>query len=1343
MQLMKGQNIQLHSTALDIRLDCPNGGSTTLYAALLGADHRVATGADFVHGDAAPVAGPVSCTATGLHVDLSGVAATIQRVVVLATRSGARLPGLELTVTGPGETSVANFSMPPAGEETAIIVCEVYRRDTQWKLRAVGQGYRDGLAAAAVDFGFDATPARPTPSASAAPPPSAGQVTVPAQIEPPAVPHRDRRNRGLRAPRHSTPDTFRPISPEQPQAPAEPIAAISTERATSSLNSNEPQQHSTTHGASEQSPHIPVLARRTESAERIAQVGAEAVASITALLQRVTASAAFNMPSTQDGMVRIAQELAADRAVLWRAHETVRGEIVRKYHTNAFSNRLPANWHERRQESPATYLDTAEITPTVWLADAAVVAEAVRTAGFRPTSSGRSQQRRELIAAAESVLGEYDGALSAVGQSARDKTAKLFADTFHEFRRRMTVTVTQIVGEYVAAELHSVTPCPPEGAPVWQAVPAAAIAPSPPTRMIFPLGLMRLVQAGVDTELSVPSPPGGRHHHRFTIPLAEATPPIPVLLDLDEAGGIVTDSADVVQNLTLDMLATLPAGRLKIDVVDPAKVGASMNFLYGVGEAGEQIYGQKVWGSHDVGELLTELENHVAFVTQKYLQGTHETLTAYNRAAGEVAEPYRLLLLFDHPNAFTRDGKNFDDEALRRLERLATVGRRAGVLIAATTDSTPTSLEPLATAFTEGTDSALLTRLELPRTIQGGNHAPGGEFDWRLFPYPLPSDETRAEVLAHIERNLAASGETQVEPKRVHDLAVQAMRRAVARGTQTPEVIADPHDTSTWWGSSVDDRIVARFGRMGAADIAELRLDSGGRSSALIGGRTGSGKSVLLHSIILGIALQYSPAEVEFYLIDFKEGVEFKSYATPGLPHAKVVAIETNRDFGISVLDSLDSEIARRASLFKGAGQGQLEIGRYRQSTGERLPRIVLVIDEFHMLLEQDDATSTRAAALLDRIIKQGRAFGVHTILASQSVSGGGMKIKTALQQIPNRLVLASSPQDSEQLLAEGNADAQLLSKPGEGIINDHAGQAEANNRFQCTYWPSELREQLIAQLRDKADAAGFAGRPAVFEGDVAVAAQDYPLDIFRRSERGATLVLPIGAPMSLAPPLAVRLGREPGNNLLVVDPGGLTAIGLQIAALRATDVRVEYVDFAAIEQQAEPMFARLRAAGAQAYHRRKLGDVLDSLLLELAERTELDDYHAPARVLFLIGVHRARELTTDTFDQDTESGRLARVLRHGPEVGLHVIVWADRYASLQRRFDHEGLRQFGFKVLGPASEDDSRTLIDSEVAATLTPNQFAVDDYDNARTDTVRRFADPDLGWLDTVLRRGHDSDG
>jgi HSP90 family molecular chaperone len=74
-----------------------------------------------------------------------------------------------------------------------------------------------------------------------------------------------------------------------------------------------------------------------------------------------------------------------------------------------------------------------------------------------------------------------------------------------------------------------------------------------------------------------------------------------------------------------------------------------------------------------------------------------------------------------------------------------------------------------------------------------------------------------------------------------------------------------------------------------------MTLGVGTSQHALIAGKTGSGKSTLLHALITNLALWYSPDEVEFYLVDFKKGVEFKTYATHRLPHARVVAVESDK----------------------------------------------------------------------------------------------------------------------------------------------------------------------------------------------------------------------------------------------------------------------------------------------------------------------------------------------------------------------------------------------------------------------------------------------------------------
>ncbi len=80
----------------------------------------------------------------------------------------------------------------------------------------------------------------------------------------------------------------------------------------------------------------------------------------------------------------------------------------------------------------------------------------------------------------------------------------------------------------------------------------------------------------------------------------------------------------------------------------------------------------------------------------------------------------------------------------------------------------------------------------------------------------------------------------------------------------------------------------------------------------------------MFHIIITNLALRCSPEQVEFYLVDFKKGVEFKCYGNRRLPHAKVVAIESDREFGLSVLQRVDEELRRRGDLFRKVGAQDL-----------------------------------------------------------------------------------------------------------------------------------------------------------------------------------------------------------------------------------------------------------------------------------------------------------------------------------------------------------------------------------------------------------------------------------
>src|SRR5437773_7421924 len=263
-----------------------------------------------------------------------------------------------------------------------------------------------------------------------------------------------------------------------------------------------------------------------------------------------------------------------------------------------------------------------------------------------------------------------------------------------------------------------------------------------------------------------------------------------------------------------------------------------------------------------------------------------------------------------------------------------------------------------------------------------------------------------------------------------------------------------------------------------------LSIGKGTRQHALIAGKTGSGKSTLFHVIITNLALWCRPEQAEFYLVDFKKGVEFKCYANRRLPHARVVAIESDRAFGLSVLERVDAELRRRGDLFRQLGVQDLP-GYKRAGGKEPIPRSLLIIDEFQEFFVEEDRISQGAAVLLDRIVRQGRAFGIHVLLGSQTLGGAYTLARATLGQMVIRIALQCNEADAYLIMDQDNPAPRLLSRPGEGIYNDAAGAIEGNSPFQAVWLPERVRDEQLTKVRSLADQTGKKfPDPFVFEGN-------------------------------------------------------------------------------------------------------------------------------------------------------------------------------------------------------------------------------------------------------------------
>ncbi|GAA2720926.1 TerD family protein [Streptomyces luteosporeus] len=166
---------------------------------LLAPNGKVRSDDDFVFYNQPTGPGVTHRAASGsspdaITVDTTAVPAEIDKIVVTASPDapGATFAGIEPTATvrnADDGTVIATFTPPQLATETALVIVEVYRRGGAWKVRAVGQGYADGLAGIATDFGVSVEePAAPAAVAPTAPTAPAAPVVPPVPAAPPAPP---------------------------------------------------------------------------------------------------------------------------------------------------------------------------------------------------------------------------------------------------------------------------------------------------------------------------------------------------------------------------------------------------------------------------------------------------------------------------------------------------------------------------------------------------------------------------------------------------------------------------------------------------------------------------------------------------------------------------------------------------------------------------------------------------------------------------------------------------------------------------------------------------------------------------------------------------------------------------------------------------------------------------------------------------------------------------------------------------------------------------------------------------------------------------------------------------
>jgi S-DNA-T family DNA segregation ATPase FtsK/SpoIIIE len=836
----------------------------------------------------------------------------------------------------------------------------------------------------------------------------------------------------------------------------------------------------------------------------------------------------------------------------------------------------------------------------------------------------------------------------------------------------------------------------------------------------LPIGALRwtleMFPDGVPQDVQLPRP----DLSKITCPALLAFPQRASLLYRAHDDGKPV-AIDALQALLLRCWTAMPAGKIRCTIIDPIGRGENFSAFMHLADHDEKLVDGRIWTeTSQIDERLNNLTLHMENVLQKYLRNQYETLAEYNVQAGEVAEPFHFLVVAHFP-------VNFSEDAARRLVSLAGAGARCGIYTFVVVDTK----QPAPHGFNIADLENVCTILDWRK-----DHFVWEDDDFGMFPLALEHSPPPARCTALLQQ----VGEEAVRSSKV----------------EVPfEWIMPPRDS--WWSSDSASGLRVPIGRFGATGKQYLELGQGTSQHVLVAGKTGSGKSTLLHVLISQLAMFYSPSEVELYLVDFKKGVEFKAYASLSLPHARVIAVESEREFGLSVLQRLDAELHNRGEIYRAAGVNDLAAYReYAQKRPELpyLPRIMLIVDEFQEFFIEDDKLAQESSLLLDRLVRQGRAFGVHVLLGSQTIGGAYSLARSTIDQMAVRIALQCSEADAHLILSRDNTEARLLSRPGEGIYNAMHGLLEGNHLFQVVWLNDSKRDDLLRQLRDLSRQREDFLTPIVFEG--AVPADMRTNHLLKKlwqepAKPTATWSAWLGDAVAIKDPTCATLRKQSGSNVMILGQQEEIAVALTVSSLVSlsagvdptlTERSIHLVIGQALDAASEELVKQLaQILPIRLWLPRDLGALLNLLADEIERRGTPTDGRpwASPQFLSVYGVQRLRDLRRpdDDFgfarkgDDKTPFRQFTQVLKEGPPVGVFTLLWCDTLVNLQRSLDRQTLREFDQRVLMQMSAADSSSLMDNPAAAKLGAQRALFYTEDLGKIEKFRPYALPSTEWI------------
>lgn len=741
-----------------------------------------------------------------------------------------------------------------------------------------------------------------------------------------------------------------------------------------------------------------------------------------------------------------------------------------------------------------------------------------------------------------------------------------------------------------------------------------------------------------------------------------------------------------VNTLISRLLISSQSGKIFVNIVDAQDMEGTSDLFKTLNKS-VFIYSRE----GEISQMLEKKSRYVENIIQNLLVHPYYNIGEYNVGKSNP-ESYHLIVIKAFPIGISAASQLL-------LKQIIKNGLRAGVQVVLLVDT-----DEMASSLNLQKQFEIFEIEKLKKYLQSY------DFTKSIYPFTHPTisqnikfDDFSIELIKRIVQFINLSFENK--PEEVISLSSFMPKK------------------DNWWKHYSSNMIEVPFGVSEEKELIKLSItQQSGQNSVVVIGVPGSGKSVFLHVLIANAMLHYSPKELQMYLLDFS-GVEFDVYARHKLPHARVIAPEAEREFGLSVLREVFEEGTRRMNLCR--ENGVTNIVELKQKNPDIVvPRLLVIIDEFQKIFEiENDKISHEANAKIHAIIQEYRKFGINLILATQKLPA---KSIVPYDLIANRVVFKSDPNDFNNLIRWPHSIPQPRLLTGNCIYNNESG-FEMSNYITRSFFINASGE--LENLIDEVAAFGKA-HPEMMDKHELRTFRSEELPEFTNRILSDRHIEHQDAPREIGVYMGesiaisqchvyVPLTKDSNNNILIIGGRPDVAKGIayhtllsEVAGHNEKTCNVIMMNFMMEDDPMRNLFQSDMFAAIsnfcnmqEAHSTEDVKDFLQFVKEEVIDARK-NDPSLPLTHFFIniFEFQRARMFdgAGSRGDMQSDCARLLEyIMKNGPMVGVFTILQVDNLANLSR-LGYGAQNMFCHRIALQMSEQDSDKIVGNSAANRL-----------------------------------------